>query len=77
MASFLAHLSIFIYHLFSKLQRNGSAILRYGLFISVQKLTQVIKSNTTNSLRIQRDSSKIDLLAVENTKQKKTRINWD
>ena len=33
---------------------------------------QVIKSNTTDSLRIERDSRKIDLLATENT-----RINWN
>ena len=26
---------------------NGSALLRYAMIISVQKLTQVIKSNTS------------------------------
>ena len=38
---------------------NGSAILRYSLIISVQKLTQVIKSNTAGFLRIQRHNRKI------------------
>ena len=33
---------------------NGSALLRYAMIISVQKLTQVIKSNTAGFLRIQR-----------------------
>ena len=32
---------------------NGSALLRYAMIISVQKLTQVIKSNTVGFLRIQ------------------------
>ena len=36
---------------------NGSALLRYAMIISVQKLTQVIKSNT--ALRIQRHNRKI------------------
>ena len=31
---------------------NGSALLRYAMIISVQKLTQVIKSNTAGFLRI-------------------------
>ena len=38
---------------------NGSALLRYALIISVQKLTQVIKSNTAGFLRIQRHNRKI------------------
>ena len=38
---------------------NGSAILRYAMIISVQKLTQVIKENTTRLLRIQRHNRKI------------------
>ena len=51
---------------FSELQRNGSALLRYTVLISVQELIQMIKSSTTDSLRIQRDSRKISLLALEN-----------
>ena len=38
---------------------NGSAILRYAMIISVQKLTQVIKANTTRLIRIQRHNRKI------------------
>ena len=38
---------------------NGSALLRYAIIISVQKLTQVIKSNTAGFLRIQRHNRKI------------------
>ena len=38
---------------------NGTACLRYAMIISVQKLTQVIKSNTTGFLRIQRHNRKI------------------
>ena len=37
---------------------NGSAVLRYAMIISVQKLTQVIKSNITE-LRIRRYNRKI------------------
>ena len=33
---------------------NGSVLLRYAMIISVQKLTQVIESNTAVFLRIQR-----------------------
>ena len=33
---------------------NGPALLRYAMITSVQKLTQVIKSNTAGFLRIQR-----------------------
>ena len=38
---------------------NGSARRPYAMIISVQKLTQVIKSNTTGFLRIQRHNRKI------------------
>ena len=38
---------------------NGTALLRYAMIISVQKLTQVIKSNTAGFLRIQRHNRKI------------------
>ena len=38
---------------------NGSALLRYAMIISVQKLTQVIKSNIAGFLRIQRHNRKI------------------
>ena len=38
---------------------NGSALLRYAMIISVQKLTQEIKSNTAGFLRIQRHNRKI------------------
>ena len=33
---------------------NGPALFCYAMIISVQKLTQVIKSNTAGFLRIQR-----------------------
>ena len=38
---------------------NGSALLRYAMIISVQKLTQVIKSNTAGFLRTQGHNRKI------------------
>ena len=38
---------------------NGSVLLRYAMIISVQKLTQVIKSNTARFLRIQRRKRKM------------------
>ena len=38
---------------------NGSALLRYAMIISVQKLTQMIKSNTAGFLRIQRHNRRI------------------
>ena len=38
---------------------NGSALLRYAMIISAQKLTQLIKSNTAGFLRIQRHNRKI------------------
>ena len=48
---------------------NGSALLLYALIISVQKLTQAIKSNTKNTETHQENTK-------ENTK-KTTEINWD
>ena len=38
---------------------NGSALLCYAMIISLQKLAQVIKSNTAGFLRIQRHNRKI------------------
>ena len=38
---------------------NGSPLLRYAMIISVQKLAQVIISNTAGFLKIQRHSRKI------------------
>ena len=38
---------------------NGSALLRYAMTLSLQKLTQVIKSNTAGFLRIKRHNRKI------------------
>ena len=38
---------------------NGSDLLRYAMMISVQKLIQVIKSNTARFLSIQRHNRKI------------------
>ena len=38
---------------------NGSAVLRYAMIISVQKLTQVIKSNIAGFLRMQRHNREI------------------
>ena len=38
---------------------NGSALLRYAMIISVQKLTQVIKSNTAGFQRIKRHNRKM------------------
>ena len=49
---------------------NSSDLLRYAMMISVQKLTQVIKSNTARFLSIQRHDRKI-------LKRKTTKINWD
>ena len=43
----------------NKLTANGFALLRYAKIISVQKLTQVIKSNTAIFLRKQRHNRKI------------------
>ena len=38
---------------------NGSALFRCTIIISVQKLTQMIKSNTAGFLRIHRHNRKI------------------
>ena len=38
---------------------NGSALLCYAMILFVQKLTQVMKSNTAGFLRIQRHNRKI------------------
>ena len=38
---------------------TDSALLRYAMIISIQKLKQVIKSNTAGFLRIQRHNLKI------------------
>ena len=51
---------------------NGSAHLRYPMTSSVQKLIQVIKSNTAVFLRIQRQQES----TKENTK-KTTETKWD
>ena len=51
---------------------NGSALLCYAMISSVQKLTQVVKSNTAVFLRIQRQQE----IPKENTK-KTTETNWD
>ena len=51
---------------------NGSDLLRYAMTASVQKLTQIIKSNTAVFLRIQRQQEN----TKENTK-KTTETNWD
>ena len=51
---------------------NGSAHLRYAMTSSVQKLMQVIKSNTAVFLRIQRQQES----TKENTK-KTTETKWD
>ena len=56
----------------AKQTANGSALLCYAMISSVQKLTQVIKSNTAVFLRIQRQQEN----TKENTK-KTTEINWD
>ena len=49
-----------------------TALLRYTMITSVQKLTQVIKSNTAGFLRIETQQKN----TKENTK-KPTEINWD
>ena len=51
---------------------NSTALLRYAMIISVQKLTQVIKSNTAGFLRIQRHNREM-LKRILKT----TEINWD
>ena len=47
------------FYTFSKLQRHVSAFLCYAIILSVQKLTQVVKPNTTGFLRIQIYNRKI------------------
>ena len=49
-----------------------TALLRYTMITSVQKLTQVIKSNTAGFLRIETQQEN----AKENTKMT-TERNWD
>ena len=51
---------------------NDSALLRYAMISSKQKLKQVIKSNTAVFLRIRRQQES----TIENTK-KTTETNWD
>ena len=41
------------------MRANVSALRRYVMIISVQKLAQVIKSNTAGFLRIERHNGKI------------------
>ena len=41
------------------MKANGSALLLFAMITSVQKLTQVIKSNTAGFLKIQRHNRKI------------------
>ena len=48
---------------------NGSALLRYAMISSVQKLTRVIKSNTAVFLRIQRQQ--------ENTEENAKKTHWN
>ena len=50
---------------------NGSALFYCAMIISVQKLTQVIKSNTAGFLRTQTQQEN----TKENTKMT-TEINW-
>ena len=52
---------------------NGFALFRSAMIISVQKLSQVIKSNTPGFLRIQRHNRKI----LKRILKKTTKINWD
>ena len=63
---------MFVYMFKQDKAANGSALLCYAMISSVQKLTQVIKSNTAVFLRIQRQQEN----TKENTK-KTTEINWD
>ena len=41
------------------MEANGSAVFSYAMIISVQKLAQVIKSNTAGFIRIRRHNRKI------------------
>ena len=54
------------------MRANSSALLRYAMISSVQKLIQVIKSNTAVFLTIQRQQEN----TKDNTK-KTTETNWD
>ena len=49
---------------------NGSVLLRYAMIITAQKLTQVIKSNTTDFLRMQRRNRKILKRTLKGKKNK-------
>ena len=51
--------AMFVHILKRKMTANGSALLRYAMIIYVQKLTQMIKSNTAGFLRTQRHNRKI------------------
>ena len=67
---------------FLKLEWNGSASLCYVLLISVQKLTYVIKSSITDSLRIHREREREREQKNRPTSYreywlKTARINWD
>ena len=52
---------------------NGSALFCCAMIISVQKLIQVIKSNSAEFLRIQRHNRKI----LKRILKKTTEKNWD
>ena len=49
---------------------NGSVLLHYAMIITAQKLTQVIKSNTTDFLRMQRRNRKILKRTLKGKKNK-------
>ena len=49
---------------------NGSVFLHYAMIITAQKLTQVIKSNTTDFLRMQRRNRKILKRTLKGKKNK-------
>ena len=49
---------------------NGSVLLRYAMIITAQKLTQVIKSNTTDFLRMHRRTRKILKRTLKGKKNK-------
>ena len=67
-------LASFVYFdAFSKLQWNGSALLCYAIIISVQKLTQMIKPNSTDLLRRKNEVDEILIKIFD--KDLKTAIN--
>ena len=70
-ASFLA--SFVYFDALSKLQWNSSAVLCYAVIISVQKLTQMIKPNSTSLLR--RKNEVDEMLIKIFDKDLKTAIN--